>query len=292
MDKRCNFFYPVCIHEVLEENEPMRIRRTIFLLSVLLHLIVIYWIARVKIPLLIYPGKEKVIAIVPIASPPLPGTSPISPKSTANKKLSGKQTGFQPRSRPGTGGGGSTPTGTPTGPGQGIIETPPPKLIAPPLDVKSIPELSIYSENIRDILKDFERRRVRRGKGGTAVGVGDSDARGGEGKGLPAGESQAFFNIENYDLTPWAKQVLRRIQSNWIIPLVAKKQVEQPVEITVVIEKDGKISFIEVKQSSNSDAFDRAAMNALTLSAPLPGLPGDFPDKNLEARFMFTSHLQ
>jgi TonB family protein len=63
------------------------------------------------------------------------------------------------------------------------------------------------------------------------------------------------------------------------------------VEITIVIEKNGKISSIKVKQSSNSDTFDQAAVNALRLSSPLPNLPQDFPNKNLEARFMFTSIL-
>jgi TonB family protein len=279
--KRCNFFYPVCIQEVLEEDKAMRLRRTTFLLSVLLHLIVIYWIIRVEVPMLIYPGKEKVITVVPISALPPDVMPPISQKGTVGKKLPGKETGLAARSPSGTGGAATViESETP-------VEVP--KLIAPPLDVKEIPELSIYSENIREIVRNFNRNRARSGRGGTTSGVGESGT--GDGSG-PVGQSQAFFNIENYDLSPWAKRVLLSIQKNWLIPTATEESVDQPVEITVVIEKNGKISSIKVKQSSNSDTFDQAAVNALRLSSPLPNLPQDFPNKNLEARFMFTSILQ
>lgn len=258
----------------------MRLRRTIFLSSVLLHLIVIYWIIRVEIPMLIYPGKEKVIAVVPISTIPPDVMSPISQKGTVGKKLPGKETGLAARS----------PTGTTDAATVVDKEIPveAPKLVAPPLDVKKIPELSIYSENIREIVRNFNRKRASTGSEGTAARVGESGTSDGKG---PVGQSQAFFNIENYDLTPWAKRVLLSIQKNWLIPIATKESVDQPVEITIVIEKNGKISSIKVKQSSNSNTFDQAAVNALRLSSPLPNLPRDFPNKNLEARFMFTSIL-
>jgi TonB family protein len=264
----------------------MRLRRTTFLLSVLLHLMVIYWIMRVEIPLLIYPGEEKVITVVPISALPPDMMSPITQKITAGKKLPGKKTGLAARSSSGTGGGATTFTGTVI---DGQIPVESPKLVAPPPDVKEIPELSIYSENVRDIVRDFNRKRASTGGEGTAAGVGEGGT--GDGSG-PVGESQAFFNIENYDLTPWAKRVLLSIQKNWVIPLATEKNVDQPAEIIIVIEKNGKISSIKVKQSSNSNTFDQAAVNALRLSSPLPNLPQDFPNKNLEARFMFTSILQ
>jgi TonB family protein len=263
----------------------MRLRRTTFLLSVLLHLMVIYWIMRVEIPLLIYPEEEKVITVIPISALPPELISPGSQKITAGKKLSGKETGLATGSRSGTHSASTTTSGT-TG-----EETPleAPKLITPPLDVKEIPELSIYSENVQDIVRNFNRKRARTAEEGAAAGVGENGTSVGSGT---AGESRAFFNIENYDLTPWSKRVLLSIQKNWVIPIATEKSVDQPVEIIIVIEKNGKISYIKVKQSSNSNTFDQSAVNALRLSSPLPNLPQDFPNKNLEARFMFTSILQ
>jgi TonB family protein len=259
----------------------MRLRRTTFLLSVLLHLIAIYWIIRVEIPLLIYPEKEKVIAVVPISALPPELMPPISQKAATGKKLPGKETGLASGS----------PSGTLGAAAVIESETPleAPKLVVPPPDVKEIPELSIYSENIRDIVRNFNRKTTSTSKDGTAAGVGESGTHDGSGT---DGQGQAFFNIENYDLKPWAKRALLSIQNNWVIPIATEKSVDQPVEIIIVIEKNGKISSIKVKQSSNSDTFDQAAVNALRLSSPLPNLPRDFPDKNLEARFTFTSILQ
>ena len=72
----------------------MRLRRTTFLLSVLLHLIVIYWIIRVEIPMLFYPGKEKVITVVPISALPPDLMSPTFQKGTAGKKIPGNIDGI------------------------------------------------------------------------------------------------------------------------------------------------------------------------------------------------------
>jgi len=259
----------------------MRLRRTTFLLSVLLHLIVIYWIMRVEIPLLIFPEEEKVITVAPISALPPELMPPISQKVTAGKRLPGKAAGLAAR----------TPSGTAGTAADRQSETPleTPKLVAPPPDVKGIPELSIYSENIRDIVRNFNRKTASTGREETAAGVGEGGT--GDGSGT-VGQSQAFFNIQEYDLKPWAKRVLLSIQKNWVIPTATEKNIDQPVEIIIVIEKNGKISSIKVKQSSNSNTFDQAAVNALRLSSPLPNLPRDFPNKNLEARFMFTSILQ
>lgn len=231
--------------------------------------------------MLIYPEKEKVISVVPLSALPPDVMSLISHKGTAVKKLPGKETGLTARSPSGTGGAATVI--------ESEIPLETPKLVAPPRDVKEIPELSIYSENIRDIIRNFNRKRARTGREGTALGVGESGT--GDGSG-PVGQSQAFFNIEAYDLSPWAKRVLLSIKRNWVIPTATEESVDQPVEITIVIEKSGNISSIKVKQSSNSDTFDQAAVNALRLSSPLPNLPQDFPNKNLEARFMFTYILQ
>jgi TonB family protein len=235
--------------------------------------------------MLIYHGEEKVIAVVPISALPPELMSPISRKGTAGKKLPGKETGLVTRSPSRTG---STSKTTADAVVENEIPVEAPKLVAPLPDVKEIPELSIYSENIRDIVRNFNRKRARTGGGRTAAGVGES----GTGDGTsPVDQGQAFFNIENYDLTPWAKRALLSIQKNWLIPMATEKSVDQPVEITIVIEKNGNISSIKVNRPSNSDTFDQAAVNALRLSSPLPNLPRDFPDKNLEARFMFTSIL-
>jgi TonB family protein len=260
----------------------MILRRTTLLLSLLLHLIIIYWIIRVEVPILIYPEKEKVIRVVPVSFTPLPEISFLPRKKKIREKLSGKVTGLIPGSRSGRD---SIPTTLEVNTRKAInrkYQVEEPKLTTPPPEVKEIPNLSIYSENIRDIIRNVNRSKIGTGSKEKISGVGEGAAN-------PVGESQVYFNLENYDLSPWAKRVLLRIHKNWMIPMATKARVKQPVEVAIIIEKNGNISSIKIKQSSNSDTFDQAAVNSIRLSSPLPDLPRDFPGVNLEVRFLFAS---
>jgi TonB family protein len=97
----------------------------------------------------------------------------------------------------------------------------------------------------------------------------------------------ASFNIKNFDLTPWAGEVVNRIQKNWTIPASEKEIAKSQVGISAMIEKNGELSSAEIVLSSKFEALDQAALEALNLSAPLPKLPDDFPAKSLEAYFLF-----
>jgi TonB family protein len=127
----------------------------------------------------------------------------------------------------------------------------------------------LYSEvsNLRS-----KRRGASSGKYGTSY---------------PFQAGSASFNIKNFDLTPWAGEVLNRIQKNWTIPASEKEIVKSQVGISVMIEKNGELSSAEIVLSSKFESLDQAALEALNLSAPLPKLPDDFPAKSLEAYFLF-----
>lgn len=112
-------------------------------------------------------------------------------------------------------------------------------------------------------------------------------AYGAGGDGITAYGGGAYFNIKGYDITPWARRAVYRIKRHWIIPLAASAGVKGEVGIFIVIETDGRISRIETREPSNVNAYDKAAVNAFRLSSPLPPLPADFPNKNLEAYFIF-----
>jgi TonB family protein len=96
------------------------------------------------------------------------------------------------------------------------------------------------------------------------------------------------FNVRNYDISPWAKRVLLSVHKHWNIPLVTRTKADQPLEVLVIISKKGKITSMDVKQTSNANAFDNSAISALHRSQPFPDLPDDFPALSLEARFIFT----
>lgn len=97
----------------------------------------------------------------------------------------------------------------------------------------------------------------------------------------------ATFQVKDYDISPWAKIVVDRIQKNWILSPSQKMSAAGEVEIFVIIEKSGELSSVEITKSSEILLLDQAALKALNMSSPFPKLPYDFPNKSLEAYFVF-----
>jgi TonB family protein len=97
------------------------------------------------------------------------------------------------------------------------------------------------------------------------------------------------MNAGGFNIRPWAKKALNKVQENWQVPtdlrLTPKTSVS--VGVLVTIEKSGMISAAEIKKDSKEKSLDQSALMALNSCSPLPELPGGFPLKNLEAYFLF-----
>jgi TonB family protein len=127
-----------------------------------------------------------------------------------------------------------------------------------------------------------------------------SDAYGGLGSGLAGysgykprrsglrGGAYASAAIKGYDLSPWAESVAAAIQNNWSVPNLLSQTWIKTVEITVVILKNGRLFSAVISEPSDDRSFDRAALEAVEESSPLPALPIDFPEASLEVSFVFS----
>ncbi len=98
---------------------------------------------------------------------------------------------------------------------------------------------------------------------------------------------KASFNINQIDISPWARDVVEKIQKNWAIPTSQDDDEKNVVEITVSIGKNGDLLNVGIRNSSAHPTLDQAALNAVRISAPFPKLPDNFPNDNLEAHFLF-----
>ena len=127
--------------------------------------------------------------------------------------------------------------------------------------------------------------------GGKRSGIGSSSGvyyGGKPGVTSRRGRSSAPLPVKNYDLSPWARNVVELIQKNWTIPSTQSAGSEDTVEIAVVILKNGEISSAEIIVPSDNKSFDQAALEAVEVSSPLPPLPDDFPAASLEISFVFS----
>jgi len=98
---------------------------------------------------------------------------------------------------------------------------------------------------------------------------------------------RASIQTKDYDLAPWAVEVVERIQKNWQISPALRMSGKGMVKILVIVERNGELQSVEIINSSAVPLFDRAALKAVEVSSPFPELPDDFPANNLEAYFVF-----
>lgn len=102
-----------------------------------------------------------------------------------------------------------------------------------------------------------------------------------------SGGGKVAFNINQIDMSPWARGVVEKIQRNWTIPTSEESGEKNVVEITASIGKNGDLLNLSIRNSSAQPTLDLAALNAVRMSAPFPELPDNFPTDTLEVDFLF-----
>jgi TonB family protein len=83
------------------------------------------------------------------------------------------------------------------------------------------------------------------------------------------------FDTEGYDWGPYAAEMLRRIRYHWDIPEIAQMGVQGVVRIHFFIERDGRVTGLEIQRFSGHPPLDFAARDAILNGSPLPPLPAD-----------------
>ena len=75
----------------------------------------------------------------------------------------------------------------------------------------------------------------------------------------------------------YVNAITRAISNNWLKSMVDSRVRRAPrVYLAFDIARDGKVSNVEVKQSSGIPTLDRSAQRAVLASDPLPPLPSDY----------------
>ena len=95
-------------------------------------------------------------------------------------------------------------------------------------------------------------------------------------KGSGDAEGLIQFDSKGVDFGPWLRRFVAQVKRNWFVPQAAMIM-KGHVVITFNIHRNGTITDIEVKQPSNVESFNNAAVNALMGSNPTQPLPPEYP---------------
>lgn len=127
-----------------------------------------------------------------------------------------------------------------------------------------------------------------------ATEPGKEPKKGGGGTGLGRETGTAARQVPRvalegpgYDLSPWAQEVVARLQKNWQLAASRTSLEKGSLRLLIGVDKKGEINFMRIVTSSQKAAFDRAALDAVNLSLPLPLLPPEFPSETIELVIVF-----
>src|SRR5262249_17993186 len=91
------------------------------------------------------------------------------------------------------------------------------------------------------------------------------------------------FDTKGVEFGPWIRRFIAQVKRNWFIPYAAMSN-KGHVVVTFNVHRDGSITDLAVVGPCPIDAFNNAAVGALSSSNPTQPLPPEYPD----SRAFFT----
>lgn len=121
------------------------------------------------------------------------------------------------------------------------------------------------------------------GKGGYGGSGGYNPGPGGDPNGTPGIDA-----IKEPDFGPYMRELQRRIKMNWDPP---KGDESKRVILLFKIAKDGRLLSCSVHKSSGLPNADKAAIQAVQLSAPFKPLPPNYRGSSIDIQFTFDYNV-
>jgi len=114
--------------------------------------------------------------------------------------------------------------------------------------------------------------------------VAETGARGvGFGLTTGGGGTGGYLDVGNFCCPEYLTTMLQLIQRNW----TSKQQVAGQTIVKFTIQRDGRITNVEVERPSGLFALDQTAQRALLVTRQLPPLPGQYTENDLTVHLIF-----
>lgn len=131
------------------------------------------------------------------------------------------------------------------------------------------------------------------GGGGGGGSSGSKLSRGGSGYGNAGnpgggGGDPGIDSVREPDFGPYMRELQRRIKMNWDPP---KGNESKRVVLLFKIARDGRLLSARVFKSSGLPSSDKAALNAVELTAPFRPLPAGYKGSSIDIQFTFDYNV-
>lgn len=290
-------------HIFFLKKPELRSRVFFTLLSVLFHIVFVYYFYTARFDIREIKSRDTVIEIRPLIEEKtfLPSSSVTGPQARGALKTAAKSKpgGATATAQPGTIVPGSRRLHPPTAgtetPGQAQSPGEIANIQKQPFSAPFNPSHYLKPETLEEIFRRMEQEKVRPEVPTIAAApTNKPDNTDSADSGVVTDiDTKAYFNSRGFDISFWAQKVAGRIFENWFIPaeLMPGMEADGEVGIAVSIKKSGQVITQKIQRSSDLQLLDQAALNALVISSPFPTLPHDYSNDTLDAYFLFNYHF-
>lgn len=129
---------------------------------------------------------------------------------------------------------------------------------------------------------------------GPAMGPGDSDSQFNDPRSNFSMEGpQILSDTLGVDFGPYLARVVYNVRRNWYSVIPVSAQMGQKGRVVIVFEilRDGSVPQIRLVGTSGAEPLDRAAHSSIDMSNPFPPLPTEFTGPHLVIQFTFLYNL-
>ncbi|MEW6365453.1 MAG: energy transducer TonB [Acidobacteriota bacterium] len=101
-------------------------------------------------------------------------------------------------------------------------------------------------------------------------------------------EGAGGSGLSGFPFAFYLQRVRDKISSNWFQSIVVGQVTgEYAVTVFFQIQRDGRVTNVQVEESSGIPSLDMSAQRAVYASTPLPALPQGYPSDTLNVHFVF-----
>jgi TonB family protein len=172
-------------------------------------------------------------------------------------------------------------------------EPPRPAPVAPP--AAKVPEMALPKEARKTPPRETPKQAPADAKGrtrptaaesrqGSAVAeTGVTTGAAFAGLTTGGGGTSGYLDVANFCCPDYLATMIQLIQRNWN----AKQQVAGDCLVKYTIQRDGRLTNVEIEKSSGYFALDQTAQRALLVTRQLPPLPPQFTESTLTVHLIF-----
>ncbi len=106
----------------------------------------------------------------------------------------------------------------------------------------------------------------------------------------PGGDKQVKVDTKDFPFAYYLNLLRYRVQENWNPPY---QEIGEERRISAIVgfrvERNGKITGVEIENGSGKFLFDQAALRAVAAAGPLPPLPDEFAGEKLTVHIEFET---